>query len=174
MGTEATRRMNTHACVCKRGLKTLVSTLISSKGDLQKTNATSIFCLLYPLPCKKYIIKCVPPCIPFNSQSTSVPCNPSAGPHMPISVPDYPSAILRLQDSLPTTPASYTEPGPCPSVRAQHHTPAPLLSPAPSTCCSPAVPFLPTFCAALPPVRSHTRTKRLLPIKHFHSAKPHN
>lgn len=141
--------------------------LIFSEGDLPKQrNANNIFCLLYPLPCRKYRIKHFPHFIAFNSQSTSIHCNPSAGPHIPISVPDYPSAILRLNDLL-----SYTDLGPCllcmPSI-----TLLLVTSPQHSPCA--AVSFL-AHCSALPPrSQMHTQTKPLLPIKHFHSTKPHN
>lgn len=91
-----------HACTHGGQIYSIpVSVLISSKGDLpKKINANSIFCLLYPLPCRKYMIKHFPHFTPFNSLSTPTCYNPSAGPHVPISVPDYPSAILRLNDLL--------------------------------------------------------------------------
>lgn len=143
-----------------------VSVLSFSEGDLPKRrNANNIFCLLYPLPCRKYRIKHFPRFIPFNSQSMSIHCNPSAGPHIPISVPDYPSEILRINHLL-----SYTDPGPCllcmPSITLTCHP-----SPALPMCCSlfPCTLFCPS-----PSSQMHTHTKPLLPIKYFHSTKPHN
>lgn len=116
--------------MCARGEQIYwipVSMLISSKEDLpEKSNANSIFCLLYPLPCRKYMIKHFPHFIPFNSQS--IRCNPSAGPHTPVSVPDYPSAILRLNDLLSLPPTLIQDPAfyACPASHS-------YLPPLPST-----------------------------------------
>lgn len=144
-----------------------VSMLISSKGDLsEKRNTNSISCLLHLLPCRKYMIKHFPRFILFNSQSMSICCSPSAGPYMPISVPDYPSEILRLSDLLSLPPILIQDPAfyACPASHS-------YLPPPPSS-----LHMLQSPCAAaLPPqLQSHTHTKPLLPIKHFHSAKPHN
>lgn len=117
---------------CARGGKIYwipVKVLISSKGGLpKKSNTNSIFHLLYPLPCRKYMIKHFPHFICFNSQSMSIPCNPSAGPHMPISVPDYPSAVLRLSDLLSLPPILIQDPAFC-ACPASHS----CLPPLPST-----------------------------------------
>lgn len=145
--------MSMHAYMCKRRtyLLNTCSVLISSKADLsEKKNTNSISCMLHPLPCRKYMIKHFPHFIPFNSQSRSICCSPSPGPYMPISVPNYPSEILRLGDLLSLPPILTRT---LPSMHAQHHTPTCHLSPALSMCCSLHV-LLP-----FPPSCSHTLIK---------------
>lgn len=92
----------------------------------------------------------------------SIPCNPSAGPHMPISVLDYPSAVLRLSDLLSLPPILIQDPALLcmPSITL-------LLATSPQHSPCAAVSFL-AHRAALPPwSQQHTHTKPLLPIKHF-------
>lgn len=157
--------------ICARGGQICsipVSVLISSKGDLpKKINANSIFCLLYPLPCRKYMIKHFPHFTPFNSLSTSIRYNPSAGPHVPISVPDYPSAALRLNDLLSLPPIPVQDPAfyVCPASHSYLPALPSILHVLQSPC---------TLCCPSPWSQSHTHTKPPLPIKHFHSAKPHS
>lgn len=137
--------------------------LISSKGGLpKKSNTNSIFHLLYPLPCRKYMIKHFPHFICFNSQSMSIPCNPSAGPHMPISVLDYPSAVLRLSDLLSLPPILIQDPAFC-ACPASHS----CLPPLPSTLHVLQSLSLHTMLPFPPWSQQHTHTKPLLPIKHF-------
>lgn len=151
---------------CARGGKIYwipIKVLISSKGGLpKKSNTNSIFHLLYPLPCRKYMIKHFPHFICFkftehvhSLQSLCWSPHANLSPRLPLCSP---------QTQWFTLPASYTDPGPCllcmPSITL-------LLATSPQHSPCAAVSFL-AHRAALPPwSQQHTHTKPLLPIKHF-------
>jgi len=106
------------------------------------------------------MIKHFPSCIPFNSQSTSVPCNPFAGTQVPISVPHYHSATLRLHlviSSLqPPPPTRSQDPAFCACPASPSRSPLlPSALHVPQSC----GPFPFALCDALPPIHSRTHTQ---------------